>query len=98
MPPIVIGIGIYLIAINLVTFGVFALDKFNARRHRFRIPVAVLMLLAVIGGALGGYISMQIYHHKTNNPQFYYGLPVIILVYIVAIFYLLITNADKLGA
>lgn len=95
MRDILIIAGVYLVFINLVTFGLFGFDKHNARHHRTRIPVAVLMLFAVIGGALGGYIAMQVYHHKTNNPQFYYGLPIMILVYLIAIFYLLIANADK---
>lgn len=95
MPTTVYFIAGYLVFINLFTFTIFAFDKRQAKKHRFRVPVAVLMLLSIIGGALGGYISMQVFRHKTNNPQFYYGLPAIIVIYVALLLALAFLYANK---
>jgi uncharacterized membrane protein YsdA (DUF1294 family) len=39
---------IYLIAINVVTFFLYGIDKMKAKRSKWRIPEAVLLGLAVI--------------------------------------------------
>ena len=40
---------IYLVAINVVTFFVYGLDKLKAKQRQWRIPETVLLTLAVIG-------------------------------------------------
>ena len=47
------GVYIYLIIINLVTFAVFGIDKFNAIHHRSRIREVTLFRLSLIGGSIG---------------------------------------------
>lgn len=70
---------IYLIAINLVTFIVYGIDKMKARRSKWRIPEATLLGLAVIGGSVGAWIGMKAWHHKTLHKKFKYGVPLILI-------------------
>ncbi len=72
-------IKIYLLVINLITFLVAGLDKLAAIRHRWRIPEKNLILLALLGGSMGLYLSMTIFRHKTRHLKFTLGVPVIII-------------------
>ena len=76
---------IYLIAINVVTFFLYGLDKWKAKRSKWRIPEATLLGLAVIGGSIGAWIGMKVWHHKTMHKKFKYGLPLILLAQIALI-------------
>ena len=41
---------IYLFVINVVTFFMYGIDKWKAKRTKWRIPEATLLGMAVIGG------------------------------------------------
>lgn len=73
---------IYLIAINSITFFLYGIDKWKAKRSKWRIPEATLLGLAIIGGSLGAWIGMRMWHHKTMHKKFKYGLPLILIVQI----------------
>lgn len=77
----------YLIIINAAAFIIFALDKFFAVKHMWRISEFVLILLCLFGGSAGGLLAMKIYRHKTKHPKFKYGVPVILIVQIILIIY-----------
>lgn len=55
----------YLIAINIVTFIVYGIDKVKAMKGKWRISEATLLLLAIIGGSVGAWLGMKTWHHKT---------------------------------
>jgi uncharacterized membrane protein YsdA (DUF1294 family) len=78
-------LGVYLLAMNLVTAVVFAVDKRRAVRGGRRTPEAVLLGLSLAGGALGGIVAMRLAHHKTRKWYFAYGLPVFVLLQAAAI-------------
>lgn len=80
----------YLLAVNVLTFIVYGFDKRKARRKRWRIPEATLLGLAVIGGSVGAWIAMHIFHHKTLHNKFRYGIPVIFLLQTALVLYLLL--------
>ena len=40
----------YLLGINAVTFIVYGIDKYKAKKAKWRISEATLLLLAVLGG------------------------------------------------
>ena len=44
---------IYFVGINLVTFLLYGVDKWKARKGRWRIPEDSLIWLAVAGGSIG---------------------------------------------
>ena len=82
-------IAVYLAVINLAGFISMALDKKKARRNQWRIPEAPLVLFAIFGGSLGCLWGMHVFHHKTQRPKFYIGIPVILGVQVVILLYFL---------
>ena len=80
---------IYLAVINVVAFFMYGLDKWKAKRSKWRIPEATLLLLAVLGGSIGAWLGMKVWHHKTLHKKFRYGVPAIIIVQIAVIGYFL---------
>ena len=79
----------YLIALNIVTFFVYGIDKWKAKRAKWRIREAALLGLAVLGGSIGALLGMKVWHHKTMHKKFKYGLPLILIAQI-ALIYLII--------
>ena len=79
----------YLLAINVVTFIVYGIDKYKAKKAKWRIPEATLLLLAVLGGSIGAWMGMKVWHHKTMHKKFKYGIPAILLIQIALMTYLL---------
>ena len=74
---------IYFLTINVVTFFLYGIDKWKARRDKWRISEATLLGLAVIGGSIGAWLGMKVWHHKTLHKKFRYGLPLILFAQIV---------------
>ena len=69
---------IYLIAINLVTYFIYGIDKLKAKRGRWRIPESMLLTLAVVGGSIGALLGMLVFRHKTKHKKFIIGVPLIL--------------------
>lgn len=80
---------VYLRIINFITFVAFAIDKFAAIEHRSRIRIVTLLGLAFVGGSLGGLLAMYLFRHKTKKDYFTVGIPLIIVMQIVVLFYLI---------
>jgi uncharacterized membrane protein YsdA (DUF1294 family) len=81
-------IAYYLIGINLVTFFVYGIDKWKAKKKMWRISEATLLLLAVVGGSIGAWCGIRVWHHKTMHKKFRYGVPAIIILQIALVVYL----------
>lgn len=77
-----------LIILNVLTFFVYGIDKWKAKRHWWRIPEWVLLGLAFVGGSVGALLGMKIWHHKTLHLKFKYGVPMILLMQIALLVYL----------
>ncbi len=73
---------LYLGAINVVTFLLYGIDKFKAKRSRWRIPESVLLGVAVVGGSIGAWLGMMVWRHKTQHNKFKYGIPLILALQI----------------
>lgn len=82
----------YLLAINAVAFFAYGIDKLKARKGWWRIPEATLLLLAIIGGSIGAWLGMKVWHHKTMHKKFRYGLPLILLLQLSAVLYFLVRH------
>ena len=78
----------YLLAINAVAFIMYGIDKYKAKKAKWRIPEATLLLLAVLGGSIGAWMGMKVWHHKTMHKKFKYGIPAILLMQIALMAYL----------
>ena len=72
----------YMIAINLIAFAFYGIDKRKAIKGNRRIPEKTLILLVVIGGAFGGFLGMKLFHHKTQKKKFYITVPIFVVLYL----------------
>ena len=79
----------YLVAVNVATFLIYGIDKFKAKRGKWRISEFTLLILAIIGGSIGACLGMKVWHHKTMHKKFKYGLPLILMAQIALVCYLL---------
>ena len=59
-----------LIAVNLLAFAAFGVDKALAEHRRRRISEAALLNLALIGGTPGAYAGRALFRHKTRKASF----------------------------
>lgn len=78
---------VYFTLINLITFVMYGVDKYKAKKSKWRIPEATLLWMAVIGGSIGAWIGMKVWHHKKLHKKFRFGVPVILLLQLAAVFY-----------
>ena len=75
---------IYLAAVNLFGLIIMGVDKSRAKRRKWRIPEATLFLVAIIGGSIGSILGMYLFRHKTKHWYFVVGMPVILVLQIIA--------------
>mgnify|MGYP003299810685 CR=1 FL=1 len=61
----------------------YAIDKLFARMGVWRIPEAVLLLVAFLGGSSGALAAMNLFHHKTSKRWFTLGIPLMQIGHIV---------------
>ena len=78
----------YLLAINIVSLFLYGIDKYKAKKNKWRISEATLLMIAVIGGSIGAWVGMRLWHHKTMHKKFKYGIPIIIILQISLVVYL----------
>ncbi len=78
----------YLLAINIVSLFLYGIDKYKAKKNKWRISEATLLMMAVIGGSIGAWVGMRLWHHKTMHKKFKYGIPIIIILQISLVVYL----------
>ena len=83
----------YLLAVNIATFFLYGIDKYKAKKGRWRISEATLLMMAVIGGSIGAWAGMRLLHHKTMHKKFKYGIPIINIMQVALAVYLL-TNIE----
>ena len=83
---------IYLAAINMATFFVYGIDKWKAKKSKWRIRETALLGLAVLGGSIGAWLGMKVWRHKTQHKKFKYGVPAIIIVQLALIVYFIISK------
>lgn len=66
--------------VNIVGFALMGRDKYLAKHGRWRIPERWLFGIALAGGALGVWVGMTIFRHKTRHKLFVWGIPAIFIV------------------
>jgi uncharacterized membrane protein YsdA (DUF1294 family) len=64
------------------------MDKRKARHNKWRIAEKNLFILAFAGGALGIYIAMNLFRHKTKKLKFIIGIPAIFIINIIIAYWL----------
>lgn len=78
---------VYLITVNFVAFATYAVDKLNAVERRSRVRIVTLLGLAFIGGSIGSLLAMYLLRHKTRKDYFTVGVPLIMVMQAIVIFY-----------
>lgn len=78
-----------LLTLNLLTFIIYGIDKFKAKKAKWRIPESTLLLLAVFGGSIGAWLGLQVWRHKTQHKKFYIGIPMILTLQVITTIYIL---------
>lgn len=57
--------------LNLATLAIYGFDKWRSRREGARrVPERTLLWLVFFGGALGAWLGMQWFRHKTQKQPF----------------------------
>ena len=69
-----------IIGVNVITFVVYGIDKLKAKKGKWRVPETTLLLLAIVGGSVGAWCGVKVWHHKTMHLKFKYGIPLIMAV------------------
>ena len=82
----------YLIMINVLAFLLYGADKKRAERGKWRTPEAALIFVAVIGGSVGAFLGMHVFHHKTKKKKFYVTIPVLMALLFCAVCFCLYQN------
>ena len=72
----------YLLIINIITFIIYGIDKYKSIKHKYRISEATLIILAIIGGTIGAFFGMIVFHHKTKKKKFTILIPIIMLLWV----------------
>lgn len=78
----------WLAAANLLGLILMGADKNRARRGAWRIPEKTFFLLAVLGGSVGCWLGMYLFHHKTRHWYFVVGMPLILIAQILILFWM----------
>ena len=75
----------YFLIINLIAFVLYGIDKKRAIRNEFRIRESVLLWIARLGGAIGSWLGIKLFRHKTKHTKFRIVVPLWIVIWSVAI-------------
>ncbi|MDR1539229.1 MAG: DUF1294 domain-containing protein [Clostridiales bacterium] len=76
-------------AATLALFIFMAVDKRRALEKRWRIRESTLILLGFAGGAVGGWLGMFLFHHKSQKPKFYIGFAAALILHAAIVFLLI---------
>ena len=68
----------YLLIINAAGFLLMLVDKWKAKKNRWRVRESTLLLVAALGGSVGCLIGMYLFRHKTRHLKFTLGIPLIL--------------------
>lgn len=79
---------IWVVAVSIALFIIMGVDKYCAKIGARRVPEARLFKIAIFGGALGGWLGMQVFRHKTRHRKFTLGFPAIAVLQLAILWYL----------
>ena len=74
------GVAGYLVFMNIYALILFGADKSQAKRKQRRVRESKLLKVCFWGGAIGGIIGMNVFHHKTLKKKFSVGIPILFIL------------------
>ena len=78
----------YIIIINIISFFIMLYDKKQAIYHNFRISEKTIFIVSLLLGGIGTYVGMYVFRHKTKHLKFTIGIPIVIILNIISVFYI----------
>ena len=88
----------YIVAVNVLGFSLMGIDKWKARKNRWRVSEKTLFLTALFGGSIGNLIGMYLFRHKTKKLRFSIGIPVILVLQLLCIVLFFLYQHDRGGS
>ncbi|MDQ8141659.1 DUF1294 domain-containing protein [Chryseobacterium sp. CFS15] len=73
----------FLLVSNILTFIVFGVDKWYAKKNKRRVSELFLLSLTFLGGTLGALLAMMIFRHKISKKSFILKLLIVIFVQLI---------------
>ena len=73
----------YLLGISITTFLFYGYDKRQSLQNRWRVPEAVLHVLALAGGSPGAIAGQILFRHKTKKLKFQIVFAAIVILQVV---------------
>ena len=83
----------FVFIMSVVGFISMGADKQKAKKGKWRTPEATLFIIALLGGALGSVIGMQVFRHKTKHWYFALFMPLILVAQIALVAFLFVKFA-----
>ncbi|MBQ1684186.1 MAG: DUF1294 domain-containing protein [Clostridia bacterium] len=80
----------FIFIMSVVGFISMGADKQKAKKGKWRTPEATLFIIALLGGALGSVIGMQVFRHKTKHWYFALFMPLILVAQIALVAFLFV--------
>lgn len=75
--------GILVGVMSLLGFVLMGVDKLLAKWQKRRISEKTLLSVAALGGALGSWIAMLLFRHKTKHKAFSWGIPLLTVLHFI---------------
>lgn len=82
---------IYFLVISLISIIICVYDKKISKKNnvKLRVPERRLLVFSALGGSIAMFITMLIIRHKTKHVKLMVGIPVIMVIQAVAVFFLI---------
>lgn len=78
---------IYMLVMSIIGFIAMGIDKKKSIKRGWRTSERTLLLIAFIGGALGSYLGMHKFRHKTKHMKFIILMPLALLLNILLVLF-----------
>lgn len=75
----------YLLIVNAAGFLLMLVDKWKAKKNRWRVRESTLLIVAALGGSVGSLAGMYLFRHKTQHLKFTLGIPLILAAQCIAV-------------
>lgn len=85
MEPLFKAMAVYYAAVNILLFALMGIDKVRAKRGQWRIREATLAAFSLLGGGVGGFAGMRLFHHKTKKWYFYAVFAIGIILHVIIV-------------
>lgn len=75
----------YVLFLNVYLYWIMGKDKQSAKSGQTRVPERHIFIFSILGGAIGTYLAMYHYRHKTKHKSFTIGIPIIIAIQLIIV-------------